>query len=873
MKRTYLSLTLAASFAALGSAWPARAQVQVAKLIGSDSGASDLFGDSVSASGDTVAIGARWHMDLQGAVYVFRRDMGGPDHWGQVCKLLAPDGLPWDRFGQDVCLDGDTLIAGSCGPGYSDIGAAYVFQRSASDPNQWNFVKKLIASDGVPDDLFGFAVALSGDTALVGAYTKNLAGERSGAAYVFERNSGGPNQWGQVKELQPEDAAAYDYFGVSVGLSGDTAIIGAYWQSDLHGRACFFERNAGGAGNWGQTAEIYDHGPEIFGYCVSIDGDTAVVGAYGNDAAGNGSGQAYIYGRDQGGPGMWGEVATLAAEDAGPMQLLGLSVAVRGSTALAGAPGDASARGATYVFCPDAQNPELWEQTACLLAADGAPNDVFGYSVALSGNLVVIGAQQDDTDQGDDSGSAYVFYLGDVSIPPTAFDGTVSMTVNNVVTITLTAYDDGRPNPPGVLSYVITSLPAHGSLTDPNGGPIVATPYTLAGFEAQAVYEPSPDYFGSDSFTFVANDGGTPPEGGDSNTATISITVYGPQPPTAADGSADTTINTRVTITLSAADDGQPNPPGVLSYVIASLPAHGFLTDSNGGAILATPYTLLGLGAQVVYQPSAYYTGGDSFTFVANDGGTPPDGGDSNTATISINVALAAQLVHSFPLDANPGWTTEGQWAFGQPLGSGSHDHDPTSGHTGDNVYGYNLDGNYVNGMPAYSLTTMAIDCSRISATQLRFYRWLGVEHYDHATIAVSNDGTTWTTVWDSVGLTYSDAAWTLQTYDIGPLADGQPAVYVRWGMGPTDSSVTYPGWNIDDVEIWGLFEPVWVLGDLNCDGVVSFADIIPFVLRLSNPVAYWTTFPACADSNGDINGDGTVDFSDINPFVMLLSQ
>jgi hypothetical protein len=873
MMRTYLLLTLAASSAVLGSAGPARAQVQVAKLTGSDSGPLDLFGDSASASGDTVAVGAKWHMDQQGAVYVFRRDVGGADQWGQVCKLLAPDGLPWDKLGCAVCLDGDTLIAGAYGhPGVSDIGAAYVFQRSASDPNQWDFVKELTASDGAADDLFGFAVALSGDTALVGAYTKNVAGVRSGATYVFERNLGGPNQWGELKRFVPSDAGPYSYFGVSIGLSGDTAIIGAYWQIDLPGRAYIFERNAGGADNWGQTAELYDHGPEAFGYCVSIDGDTAVVGAYANGAAGSGSGRTYIYQRDQGGPDMWGKVATLAAEDAGPMQDLGWSVAVCGSTALAGAPGHSSARGATYVFRPDAQNPELWEQTARLLAADGAPDDLFGYSVALSGNLAIMGAQQDD-DQGDGSGSAYVFYLGDVSIPPTAFDGAVSMTVNNTVTVTLTAYDDGRPNPPGVLSYVITSLPANGYLTDPNGGPIVATPYTLAGLGAQVVYQPSPDYFGSDGFTFVANDGGTPPQGGDSNTATISITVYGPHPPMAADGSANTTINTRVTITLVAADDGQPDPPGVLSYVITSLPAHGFLTDPNGGAIFATPYTLLGFGAQVVYQPSAYYTGGDSLTFVANDGGTPPDGGDSNTATISINVAPAAQLVHRFPLDADPGWTPEGQWAFGQPLGSGSHDHDPTSGHTGDNVYGYNLNGDYVNGMPAYCLTTTAIDCSRISATQLRFYRWLGVETYDHATIAVSNDGMTWSTAWDSVGLTYSDAAWTLQTCDIGPLADGQPTVYVRWGMGPADSSVTYPGWNIDDVEIWGWFEPVWVLGDLNCDGVVSFADINPFVLRLSDPAAYWTAFPACADSNGDINGDGTVGFGDINPFVVLLTR
>jgi hypothetical protein len=149
----------------------------------------------------------------------------------------------------------------------------------------------------------------------------------------------------------------------------------------------------------------------------------------------------------------------------------------------------------------------------------------------------------------------------------------------------------------------------------------------------------------------------------------------------------------------------------------------------------------------------------------------------------------------------------------------------------------------------------------------------LGVEDYDQATIAVSNDETAWTNVWQSTGFTYSDSAWSFQTYDISPIADNHSTVYVRWGMGPSDMSVSYPGWNIDDVEIWGLLTPEWVVGDLNCDGVISFADINPFVLRLSNPVAYWTTFPACAESNGDVNADGTVDFGDINPFVALLSQ
>jgi hypothetical protein len=102
--------------------------------------------------------------------------------------------------------------------------------------------------------------------------------------------------------------------------------------------------------------------------------------------------------------------------------------------------------------------------------------------------------------------------------------------------------------------------------------------------------------------------------------------------------------------------------------------------------------------------------------------------------------------------------------------------------------------------------------------------------------------------------------------------ADHQPTVYLRWVLGPTDGSVTYPGWNIDDIEIWALAPAPGMVGDLNCDGTVDFGDINPFVLALTNPGVYATTYPDCDILNGDINGDGSVDFGDINPFVQLLT-
>lgn len=167
---------------------------------------------------------------------------------------------------------------------------------------------------------------------------------------------------------------------------------------------------------------------------------------------------------------------------------------------------------------------------------------------------------------------------------------------------------------------------------------------------------------------------------------------------------------------------------------------------------------------------------------------------------------LNFRTAYEWNLDSNPGWSAEGGWAFGVPTGSGgSYGYpDPTSGATGSNVYGYNLAGDYPNSLSSTQyLTAGPINCSGLKRVHLRFQRWLGVEEpvYDHASLEVSNDGSTWSSVWENT-TEVTDSAWTQVTYDISAVADGQSAVYVRWGMGPTDSSWTYCGWNIDDIQI-----------------------------------------------------------------------
>ncbi len=182
-------------------------------------------------------------------------------------------------------------------------------------------------------------------------------------------------------------------------------------------------------------------------------------------------------------------------------------------------------------------------------------------------------------------------------------------------------------------------------------------------------------------------------------------------------------------------------------------------------------------------------------------------GDTSRTVTVAVG---DPEVQHSETLDGNPGWTTEGQWAWGQPTGQGG-DHggpDPTTGFSGTSVFGYNLNGGYPNDLPETHLTSTAFDCSGLYGVRLRFQRWLGVEQpsYDHASVRISADGTNWMTVWEN-DAEVADTTWISIDLDISSVADNAETLYLRWTMGTTDVGYTYCGWNIDDIEILGIPE------------------------------------------------------------------
>ena len=219
---------------------------QVAKLIAGDAAMYDWFGWSVAISGDTVVVGAPHDTHSSetqaGSVYVFKRnyDYYNPtvpqaDNWGLVRNLTASDAAAWSYFGHAVAISGDQFVVGAPGDD-TDTGAAYVFERNHDGWEDWGEVEKLTADDGGENDHFGHAVAISGDTVVVGAYEEDgglgdpLPG--AGAAYVFERNQGGADSWGQVQKLTADDAAEDDQFGWSMGISGNTVVVGAHWDDD-----------------------------------------------------------------------------------------------------------------------------------------------------------------------------------------------------------------------------------------------------------------------------------------------------------------------------------------------------------------------------------------------------------------------------------------------------------------------------------------------------------------------------------------------------------------------------------------------------------------------------------------------------------------
>jgi hypothetical protein len=316
-------------------------------------------------------------------------------------KILAGDGAADDRFGSSVAIFGTTAIVGAQrdDDNGTNSGSAYLFDTTTGTQSA-----KLTASDGAASDNFGRSVDISGTTAIVGALFDDDNGTDSGSAYLFDTTSGA-----QIAKLTASDAAESAEFGISVAISGTTAIVGAYRDDEISvdsGAAYLFDTTTGNQ-IFKLTASdgaAFDE----FGISVAISGTTAIVGAYRDDDNGFNSGSAYLFDTTTG-----AQIFKLTASDGAADDFFGWSVAIYGTTAIVGRLNQLNdSSGSAYLF-----DTTTGAQLAKLTASDAAAGDWFGHSVAIFDDIIMVTASHDE-DNGTDSGSAYISSVFAATVVP-----------------------------------------------------------------------------------------------------------------------------------------------------------------------------------------------------------------------------------------------------------------------------------------------------------------------------------------------------------------------------------------------------------------------------------------------------------------------
>ncbi|MCP3902653.1 MAG: hypothetical protein GY715_03370 [Planctomycetes bacterium] len=382
---------------------------------------SDHFGFVVAISGDVAIVGAILDSNNgfadSGSAYVYRFD---GVNWIQEQKLTAFDESQHDHYGYSVSIEGDVAVVGSRDddPSGGQSGSAYVYRH---DGATWALDQKLTATEGSTKDEFGCALDLSGDLIVVGADQRVEDGP--GLAYAYRHNGA---KWVQEHQFLNPEPSVQAMFGYSIAASGDVVVVGAMHDDELGeqaGAAWVFRRVKG---VWVQEAKLTASdgaAAEEFGYDVDVFGETIVVGAWASDDLAIPSttpGSAYVFRYDGA---AWNEEQKLTASDGAPGDEFGVSVAVSGDLIIVGMPGEDDPvpnAGASYLFRHDGVS---WVEEAKLTASDRGEccefcclGDEFGYPVAIDGERAIVGADRND-DAGSNSGAAYIFVgLGDCNV-------------------------------------------------------------------------------------------------------------------------------------------------------------------------------------------------------------------------------------------------------------------------------------------------------------------------------------------------------------------------------------------------------------------------------------------------------------------------
>lgn len=356
------------------------------KIFASDGAELDEFGFSVSIAPGRALVGAYGESAFRGAAYVFVYDERA---WREAQKLTASDGVESDDFGRSVSINDERALIGASGTDYYR-GAAYLFIR---DGDVWRDEQKLMASDGAYLDQLGWSVALTNDRALIGAYGKDSA---RGAAYIFVHDG---TSWKEGQKLVALDGAAEDRLGYAVALNGDSALVGAPGDEEYNGAAYVFARDGD---LWVEEQKLIPSDVQAFsqfGAAVAIHGDQALIGAAWVDGYLE---AAYLFARRDG---AWLEVQKLVAGQGASGERFGNAVSLNSGRALIGAVGSEQSRGMAYIFQED---DGVWYERQRLRSRDGVGFDLFGNAVSLADNQALVGANYADQLRG----AAYTFNLG-----------------------------------------------------------------------------------------------------------------------------------------------------------------------------------------------------------------------------------------------------------------------------------------------------------------------------------------------------------------------------------------------------------------------------------------------------------------------------
>ncbi len=405
MMRLHNLLILVVFLQTIGVSYAQETKVAAASPV-----ANDEFSSSIAISGDWAVSGTPLHdadanNTNSGIVYVFQKSGSS---WTQVAELTGNDTRDEDKFGYSVAIDGAYIIVGAQSrtePGQPiKTGAAYIFHRSGTT---WTQQAKLTATNPSQEDLFGQSVAIKGDYAIVGAHkdddvdNSNNATD-NGAVYIFHRSG---TTWSQEAKILADDAAAGDQFGLTVAMTSTDYLIAGAPKNDPYGAAYIFHRSGT---TWSQEAKLEPstgQSASEFGTGVAIYGDYAAVG---DPYIYSKRGRVYVFHHSGG---SWAQEADFMGSGVGTYDYFGFSLALYGNNLAVGCykgNGNASSSGTAYAFQRNGTN---WDEKEKLKASDGASSDYFGYSVAIHGTTVAVGANKADVNGQNKSGSGYIYDL------------------------------------------------------------------------------------------------------------------------------------------------------------------------------------------------------------------------------------------------------------------------------------------------------------------------------------------------------------------------------------------------------------------------------------------------------------------------------